>query len=100
MPTSERANQPRWYMIPARAVCMAFLSTLLSFAVTLLLAIIGLVIVSRLRHTAPDLRVAYRHVALPVAVVAGAVVLVLSLVMEVRHYRQAKMLAGIARASR
>jgi len=32
--------------------------------------------------------------------VAGLVALVISLVMEVRHYRQSKALAGIVRASR
>jgi hypothetical protein len=42
---------------------------------------------------------AYRHVALPAAVVAGSIIFVLALTMEVRHYRQAKTLAGIARVS-
>jgi microcin C transport system permease protein len=41
----------------------------------------------------------FRHIALPVALVAGSIVFVLALVMEIRHYRQARTLAGIARAS-
>lgn len=61
---------------------------------------VGLVIVSRLHGATPDLRFAYRHVAFPVALVVGSIVLLLSLVMEVRHYRQAKALAAILRASR
>lgn len=83
-----------------RVLFMSFLLTLLSFAVVLLGAIVVLVISAALRGGRPDMRFAYRHVAFPAAVVAGSIVLVLSVIMEVRHYRQAKTLAGIARASR
>jgi hypothetical protein len=100
MPSPERPRRPRWYAIPARVLLVTFLVTLLSFAVTLLLSIVGLVIVSRLHGTTPDMRFAYRHIAFPVALVVGSIVLVLSLIMEVRHYRQAKTLVGILRASR
>lgn len=93
-------RKPRWYIIPARVLFVTFLITLLSFAVILLLSIIGLGIWARLHGASPDMRFAYRGIALPAAVVAGSIVLVLSLVMEVRHYRQSKALAGIARASR
>jgi len=48
----------------------------------------------------PDLRFAYRHIAVPVALSVGAIVLVLALIMEIRHYRQSRALAEIARASR
>jgi hypothetical protein len=74
--------------------------TLLSFAVTLLLTILAMVVAGALHGTNPDMRFAYRHVALPVAVVVGAIVLVVTLVVEIRHYRQAQTLAGIARLSR
>ena len=90
--------QPRWYLIPARAALVAFLCTLLSFAVTLLLSLIVAALLAR--TASPDLRFAYRQIALPVALVVGAMVLVLSLTMEIRHYRQMKALADIARASR
>jgi hypothetical protein len=100
MPTSDRAHLPRWYAVPARALFVTLLMTLLSFAVSLLLSIVGVVIISRLHGTTPDLLFAYRHLALPVALVVGSIVLVLSIAMEVRHYRQAKTLAGILRASR
>ena len=99
MSSAERSRRPRWYAIPARVLLVTFLLTLLSFAVTLLLSIVGLVIVSRLNGTTPDMRFAYRHIAFPVALVVGLIVLVLSLIMEVRHYRQAKTLVGILRAS-
>lgn len=91
---------PLWYMIPLRVLFVTFLLTLLSFAVTLLLSILGLVIGGWARGISPDMRFAYRHVALPVAIVAGAIILVSMLVLEIRHYRQSKALAGIVRASR
>jgi hypothetical protein len=87
-------------MIPLRAGFVAFLVTLVSFALSLLLSLIGMVLVAQLHSTPPDLRFAYRHIALPVAFSVGAIVLVLALIMEIRHYRQSRALAQIARASR
>jgi hypothetical protein len=93
-------HKPHWYMIPVRAGFVAFLVTLVSFALSLLLSLIGMVLVAKLHSTTPDLRFAYRHIALPVALSVGAIVLVLALIMEIRHYRQSRTLAQIARASR
>jgi hypothetical protein len=93
-------RKPRWYAIPARVLFVTFLLTLLSFAVSLLLSILGLLIVAKLKGASPDMRFAYRGVALPAAAITGAIVLFLSSVLEIRHYRQAKTLDGIARASR
>jgi hypothetical protein len=92
--------KPRWYAVPARALFVTMLLTLLSFAVTLLVTILTMVIAAAIRGTNPDMRFAYRHVALPVAAVVGGVALVVALTMEIRHYRQAKTLNGIARLSR
>jgi hypothetical protein len=89
----------RWYAIPVRVLLVTFIGTLISFAVSLLLGILGTVVLSSLRHVNPNMTVAYRHIALPIALVAGSVIFVLSLAMEVRHYRQSKMLAVIARVS-
>ena len=100
MPNPANPRQPRWYAIPARVLLVTFLVSLLSFALGLLLSIAGLVIVAKLHGSTPDMRFAYRSIALPVAVASGAIVLVLSLVMEIRHYRRSRILAGIARASR
>ncbi len=93
-------QRPRWSSIPLRVFFFTFLVTLLSFSVALLLAIVGLVVAAGLHRGMPDLPFAYRNVALPVGVVAGAITFVGSLVVEIRHYRQAKALAGIVRASR
>jgi hypothetical protein len=100
MASPNLAPKPRWYAVPARALFVTMLLTLLSFAVTLLVTILTMVMAAAIRGTSPDLRLAYRHVALPVAILVGAGVLVVTVVVEVRHYRQARILAGIARVSR
>jgi len=93
------SDGPRWIGIPARVFAMTFLLTLLSFAVALLLSILGTVVYSQVKHVAPNLTFAYRHIAFPFALTAGAIVLVLSLAMEIRDYRQRKALEGIERVS-
>ncbi len=93
------AGGPGWIGIPARVALVTFLLTLLSFAVALLLSIIGTVAYAQVKHVAPNLTFAYRHIAFPFAIAVGAIVLVLSLGMEIRHYRQRKTLAGIERVS-
>jgi hypothetical protein len=93
------SNGPRWIGIPVRVFAMTFLFTLLSFAVALLLSIVGTMVYSQVKHVAPNLTFAYRHIAFPFAITVGAIVLVLSLGMEIRDYRQRKALEGIERAS-
>jgi hypothetical protein len=90
---------PRWYNIPVHAALVTFICTLMMFAVSLLFGILGTVAVSALRHVPPDMTVAYRLIALPAAIVAGCIVFVVSLIMEIRQYRQSKTLAAIERAS-
>ena len=98
MPSKRTFRKPRWYGIPLRVAVVTFLVTVLSFAVSLL-GIIGIVLVGRIRGgAAPKVTLAYRNIAVPAAVVAGVIVLVLSLAMEIRHYRQTKALAEIERA--
>lgn len=100
VPTSRPTRPPRWYFIPARVLLVTFIFTLLAFAVSLLLSIVGVVIVARIHGVNPDLRIAYRHVALPAALVAGSLVLVAATILEILHYRQSKALARIAQVSR
>jgi len=95
-----RQRPPRWYFIPARVLFVTFLFTLLVFAVSLFLSILGVAVVARVQGVNPDLRIAYRHVALPAALVAGSLVLLAATILEILHYRQSKALAGIAQASR
>ena len=99
MSCDSKVRKPRWYGLLARVLLVTFVCTLLVFALSLLLGIVGTVIASRLHGTRPDMTVAYRYIALPTAAIAGVIVLVLALAMEIRHYRQAKALASISRAS-
>jgi TRAP-type C4-dicarboxylate transport system permease small subunit len=78
---------------------VSVLLTLLSFAVALLLSILGTIVYSQAKHVTPNLPFAYRHIALPFAITVGVIVVVLSLVVEIRNYRQRRTLAGIERAS-
>jgi predicted membrane-bound spermidine synthase len=92
---SPTPRPPRWYTIPARVLLLTFIGTLISFAVSLLLGIIGTVIVAAVRHVHPNMTAAYRQIALPATAVAGSIILLLALIMEIRHYRQSRMLAAI-----
>ena len=94
-----RVRTPRWFWIPLRVLLFTFLCTLLGFAVSLLLGLIGVVIGARLRGGVPNMSVAYREVAFPAALAIAAIVLVSTVFMEARHYRQSKVLAQIAQAS-
>jgi hypothetical protein len=95
----ESSGGLRWLGIPARIFAMTFLFTVLSFAVALLLSILGTVVYSQVKHVAPNLTFAYRHIAFPFAITVGAIVFVLLLGMEVRNLRQRKTLEGIDRVS-
>jgi hypothetical protein len=89
-------RKPRWYLIPVRILIVTFLVTLLSFALSLLLGIFGVILAAKIKGAHPNLTLAYRDVALPIAALVGTVVLLSSSVMEIRHYRQAKALDRIA----
>ena len=82
-----------------RILLVTLLATLLSFAVGLLLGILGTVIGAKVHGVAPDMRLAYRYVALPTAVAVGAIVTTLMTALEIRHYRRAKVLADLERAA-
>jgi hypothetical protein len=92
------ARPPRWYLIPVRVLLVTLIVTLLSFAVSLLLGILGTLLAAKLRHASPDMTFAYRDVALPVAAMVCAIIFVSACFMEGRHYRQAKALSQIERA--
>ena len=57
MASAIASRSPRWYGIPVRVLLVTFLLALLSFAVSLLLAIVGIV-VSRLRGIRPNMTIA------------------------------------------
>jgi hypothetical protein len=100
MPASPQPAAPHWYFIPVRILLVTFLLALLSFAVSLLVGILGIVIASRVQGIHPNMTLAYRHIALPVAAVAAGIALIATTIVEIRNYRQTKILAEVARASR
>ncbi|HXY09651.1 MAG TPA: hypothetical protein VEI52_17540 [Terriglobales bacterium] len=101
MPAASKARKlPRWYLVPVRVLLVTFLFALLAFALSLLLGIIGIVIRGRLAGVHPNLTLAYRHIALPVAAATSGVVLLAVTVLEIRRYRQMKALERIEEASR
>jgi hypothetical protein len=101
MPASKNpASEPHWYAIPARILLITFLLTLLSFAVSLLLGILGTVIAARVRGIHPNLTTAYRQIAFPLALAAAAITFISACITEIRHHRQNKALAQIERISR
>src|SRR5258705_12899846 len=92
------AGRRGWVEIPWGVMLMRAVLTLLAFAVSLLLSILGTVVYSQVEHVAPNMPFAYRYVAFPFAISVGVIVLALSLAMEIKHYRQRKTLADIERA--
>ena len=86
-------------MIPVRVLLITLLFTLISFAIAVLLGIIGVVLWAALRHLHPNMTVAYRLIAPPVAAVVAVVSIIISSRTEIRQYRQAKALAEIERLS-
>lgn len=90
---------PRLYLIPVRVLLIALLFTLMSFAIMVLLGILGLVLWGAIRHVHPNMTVAYRMVAAPVAAAVAVVAIVVASRTEIRQYRQAKALAEIERLS-
>jgi len=74
-----------WFLRLLRVLLVSFLLALLSFAVCLLLGILGLTISAAVRGSHPDLTLAYRGIALPAAMVAGLIALVGAIALEFRH---------------
>jgi hypothetical protein len=96
---TSNSHSPRWYGVPVRILLLTFLGTLLCFAVTLLISLIGTAAVAAIRGVHPDMRIAYRHFAVPMTAVEAVVILICATVLEIRHYHRARALSAIERAS-
>ncbi len=92
-------RKPSLLLVPVRALLITFILALLSFAISLLLGIIGFVVYTHTSGNRVSLALAYRLIAFPTAVVVAAVVLVVSLTAETRRYRRERALAAIERAA-
>ncbi len=80
-------RKPRIVPMILRVAVITALLTLLTFAVTLFLSIVTILLVDMIRGGNINLAMAYRHVALPVAIVALVIALIWTLRVEIRHYR-------------
>ena len=49
-----------------------------------------------IERASPDLVFAYRHIALPIAITAGSLALIVTVWVEVRNYRLGKVLAAMS----
>ncbi len=96
---TSRSHPPRWYGVAVRILLLTFLGTLLCFAVTLLLSLIGTVAAAAIRGVHPDMRIAYRYFAVPFAAVEATLIFICASVLEIRHYRRARALSAIERVS-
>jgi hypothetical protein len=64
----------------------------ISFAVSLFVGILCMAMMGVFRGHLPDMRLAYRMFALPVAAMVGIVAFLVASTVEVRHYLRAKRL--------
>jgi hypothetical protein len=87
-PVKAPPRQLRWFLIPVRVLLVSFLLALLSFAVCLLLGILGLTISAAVRGVHPNLTLAYRAIAFPAAGIAAGIAVVGAIALEIGHYRQ------------
>ena len=99
MLSATASRTPHWYGVPLRVALLTFLGTLLSFSLSLLLAIAGMLLMWRLQGAHPDMTLAYRRIALPCAGLGGSLAFLAALYIEIRHYRQSKTLTAIERIS-
>ena len=96
---SRYSPSPRPALIPFRILLITAIATLISFAISMFLGIMGTMAWGAMHHTVPKLTSVYRHFAPPIAIVIGMVTLIVATIREIRYYRQAKALAAIERLS-
>ncbi|MBV9479521.1 MAG: hypothetical protein JO249_02045 [Acidobacteria bacterium] len=91
-------RKPSLLLVPLHALLLTFLITLLGFAVSLLLGIVGCILYTERSGNQLSLALAYRLIALPAAGVVAVVALIITLSIETRRYRHDKALARIEAA--
>ena len=84
------ARRPNLGATCARIVVLTVLATALSFAVTLLVSIVSLALISAVRHTTMDMSIAYRVIGVRAAIVAAPIALVIIGAFELRGYVRAR----------
>src|SRR5882724_166297 len=89
---SPGAQLPSRLAILPRVFMITFGITGITFAVCLFLGILSMAAVGIFRGHLPDMRMAYRLFALPIATLVGACVFVGAWIVEIREFRRAKLL--------
>ena len=84
---AQRSNLSRFFTSTVRVLFTTLIFTAGGMGLGLLLGIIGLVTYGLIAGVQPDMRNAYRHVAIPLAITIGCVAFVGALVLEVRARR-------------
>jgi hypothetical protein len=100
MTTPANSAAPSRLGILPRVLMLTFGLTGISFAVTLFFSILGMVAWGFAHGHLPDMRMAYRQFAFPVAVVVAVFAFAGAWVTEIRYYRRAKALAANDSGSR
>jgi hypothetical protein len=85
-----KVHKPSIVLLAVRVVLIAAVPTLLTFAVALFFGIGGVLLTNLTRGGGVGFAVAYRLVALPIALLAFTAALVASLANEIRLYRRAR----------
>ncbi len=103
MKAPTHARRPRRYRLllaAFRVVLITFVVTIMAFCVALLFGIVGIVLTKMIRGgPGPNLALAYRHIALPVAIAVLVVAFIITLIVEVRHYRRERAAITVQRGN-
>jgi hypothetical protein len=83
-------HRPSLPVTVARIIVLTVAATALSFAVTLLVSIISLALISALRHVSMDMSIAYRVIGVRAAMIAAPLALVIIGAVELRTYVRAR----------
>jgi hypothetical protein len=86
-PSHQRSNLSILFTSAVRVLFTTLLFTAGGMGVGLLLGIVGMVTYGLIAGVQPDMRQAYRHVAIPLAITIGCVAFLGALVLEVRNRR-------------
>lgn len=93
------SRQPNAALSVIRVVVITVLATLFAFVGSLFLSIVGIVLVNMFYGGAINMAVAYRRIALPIAIAALVIAFVVAIIYEVRHLRRSREDSGFRHAA-
>ena len=86
-PSQQRSTPSIFFTSTVRVLFTTLLFTAAGMGLGLLLGILGMITYGLIAGVQPDMRNAYRHVAIPVAITIGCMAFIGALVLEVRTRR-------------